>query len=73
MLWLYYGILDRSGILLITIGTSGCAFQTFYLSIYLIYAANSKDRVNSIFLIKIEEIIINYLELIYKPLVKSLT
>jgi solute carrier family 50 protein (sugar transporter) len=45
MLWLYYGILDSSGILLITIGSSGCAFQALYLSIYLIYAASAKDRV----------------------------
>ena len=59
MLWLYYGILDSSGILLITIGTSGCAFQTFYLSVYLTYAANSKDRVNPLFLIKIEKIIMS--------------
>lgn len=54
MLWLYYGILDPAGLLLITIGSAGCAFELFYLSVYLVFAS----KVERISLVKHLSIIV---------------
>ncbi|KAI5071462.1 hypothetical protein GOP47_0013713 [Adiantum capillus-veneris] len=42
MMWLYYGILDSDGLLLITISASGCAIESLYLSIYMMYASKQQ-------------------------------
>ncbi|MCO5588664.1 hypothetical protein L7F22_042622 [Adiantum nelumboides] len=42
MMWLYYGILDSDGLLLITIGASGCALEVFYLSIFMMFATKQQ-------------------------------
>ncbi|MCO5588663.1 hypothetical protein L7F22_042621 [Adiantum nelumboides] len=42
MMWLYYGILDSDGLLLVTICASGCAFEVFYLSVYTMYATKQQ-------------------------------
>jgi len=45
MLWLYYGIVKKHAVLLITINSIGCVIETIYIVTYLIYA--TKDaRVN---------------------------
>uniref|UniRef100_A0A161ZNU0 Bidirectional sugar transporter SWEET n=1 Tax=Daucus carota subsp. sativus TaxID=79200 RepID=A0A161ZNU0_DAUCS len=38
MLWIYYALLKSNTLLLITINSAGCVFQTVYICIFLIYA-----------------------------------
>ena len=38
MLWLYYAILKRNAVLLITINSFGCVIEITYIIIYIIYA-----------------------------------
>ena len=47
MLWIYYALLKSNTLLLITINSAGCVFQTVYICIFLIYAPR-KARVSSI-------------------------
>ncbi|XP_077219388.1 bidirectional sugar transporter SWEET14-like [Tasmannia lanceolata] len=55
MLWLYYGFLKSSGILLITINVAGCVIETTYIVIYLVYAPRSAKifTVKMVFLLNV--------------------
>jgi solute carrier family 50 protein (sugar transporter) len=38
MLWLYYAMLKKDTILLVTINSFGCVIETTYIAIYIVYA-----------------------------------
>ncbi|EPS72542.1 hypothetical protein M569_02215, partial [Genlisea aurea] len=44
MLWMYYAFLKPHSFLLITINSFGCVIQTFYLTLYFIYASRPARR-----------------------------
>ncbi|KAI5070621.1 hypothetical protein GOP47_0014964 [Adiantum capillus-veneris] len=46
MLWLYYGVLNPKGLLLVTISSVGCGFETSYLIIYLVFATKPQKVYN---------------------------
>ncbi|XP_011020821.1 PREDICTED: bidirectional sugar transporter N3-like [Populus euphratica] len=47
MLWLYYAMLKKDTILLVTINSFGCLIETTYIAIYIVYATR-ESRVSTI-------------------------
>ncbi|XP_057949685.1 bidirectional sugar transporter SWEET15-like [Malania oleifera] len=45
MLWMYYGLINTSAFLLITINSFGCLIECFYIAMYLAYAPRAAKTV----------------------------